>query len=373
MSRPIIASLLALVGAVMPSVVRAQTALHEVKWRYDYQAARKESQERGLPLIVDIGTQSCFWCRRLDETTFRDARVINVMNEKFVPLKVDAERHGALAQALRVTSYPTLVLAGPDGTIINVLEGYQEAASLHDSLQRVVANLATPEGMQRDLQQATKWIAAGEFARAIAVLKKIVEDGRGRGIQQEAHKMLGDIDQQAQQRLGRARLLHTQGQVGDAIKALGEIARDFAGLESAREASDWLARIAQAPEVQSQQRSRRAQELLAQAKEFHKSREYVCFIDRCEMLVSGFGDLPEGQEAAQLYADLKAHPEVFEAAAEQLTDRLANLLLALADSHMRRGQRQQAIGALERVLRSYAGTRQAESAQLRLNQLAGGR
>src|SRR5262245_30550588 len=93
--------MLLLVAAVQPLTAQ------EVKWRHDYNAARREAVEKNVPLVIDFGTENCFWCKRLDASTFRDTAVVGVMNEKFVPLKIDAEKDAPLAQALQIQSYPT--------------------------------------------------------------------------------------------------------------------------------------------------------------------------------------------------------------------------------------------------------------------------
>src|SRR5215470_11774984 len=99
----------------------------EVKWRHDYNAARREAEQKNLPLVVDIGTENCYWCNKLEAITFHDPSVAEVMNSRFVPLKVDAQRNPALTDALRIQAYPTVVLAASDGKILATLEGYMDA------------------------------------------------------------------------------------------------------------------------------------------------------------------------------------------------------------------------------------------------------
>src|SRR5262245_56806606 len=119
---------------VMTALVLAAWAgpapAQQVNWRHDYNAARKEASEKGRPILIDFGTESCFWCKKLDLTTFRDPAVAALLNEQFVALKVDAEREALLTESLRIQQFPTLVLAGPEGKILGVLEGYQEAPRL---------------------------------------------------------------------------------------------------------------------------------------------------------------------------------------------------------------------------------------------------
>src|SRR5437879_12636518 len=115
-----------------PYSLLCSAAAQEVQWRTDYNEARKEALAKNRPLLLDFGTERCFWCKRLDATTFQDARLVEVMNERFIPIKVDGERDARLTEALRVQSYPTLVLAAPDGRLLGMLEGYMDAGRFSD-------------------------------------------------------------------------------------------------------------------------------------------------------------------------------------------------------------------------------------------------
>jgi len=352
---------------------RPQTppAAAAIVWRSDYQQARKEAQEKKLPLILDFCMQGCIPCRRLEETTFRDPRVLAIVGEKFVALKVEQERDPNLVKALRIHGFPTIVLAGPDGSILNTLEGYQEAPALIHALQRAIAGTTNPEWMLRDFQLASKLLTSGEYARAIAILRNIVEDGGTRSVQVDAQKQHATLERKVQSRIAEAKQLADAGQSTQGLQMLTETVRDFAGLQACREAADFMTRIAQNPDIRNQQRVRRAQELLVQAKDYYKTKEYFLSLDRCEVLMSAYGDLSEGQEANQLAAEIKDNPDVLQSACDNLSDRLGNMYLILADSLLKKGQRAQAMTYLQRVIAAFPGTRQAESAQIRLGQLQG--
>src|SRR5262249_25641435 len=147
----------------------------------------KEASEKNLPLIIDFSTENCFYCKRLDATTFREPSIIRLMNERFVPLKLDGQRDGILAERLAIQVYPTLLFAGPDGRILDrPIAGYVEAAPLQEKLETILYALATPEWMTRDYEAAAQAIAGSDYARAIALLKAVVEDGKSRAIQLRA-------------------------------------------------------------------------------------------------------------------------------------------------------------------------------------------
>jgi thioredoxin-like negative regulator of GroEL len=364
---------LSLVLAPLPRAAAQgpEAAADEVKWRSDYNAARREAQDKGKPLVIDFGTEHCLWCKRLDATTFHDAAVVKAMNTGFVPLRIDAEKEASLANILRIQNYPTIVIAGPDGKILVTREGYLEADRFMEQLQRVLAVVSNPEWMTRDYQEAVKAITGSDYARAIALLRSVTEDGKNRSVQVKSRQLLKDLEQQAAGRLARAKQLSDKGQTSEAIDTLTELLRVFSGTQAADDAGQMLTALGSRQEIKGKQRARRAREVLAQAREDYRTQQYVCCMDRCEMLSASYGDLPEGEEARQLLREIKSNPDWIQNACENLSDRLGSLYLDLADSWLKKGQPQQAVMCLKRVVGSFPSTRQAEIAQVRLAQIQG--
>jgi thioredoxin-like negative regulator of GroEL len=352
--------------------VLASVAAQEIQWRTNYNVARKEALSKDRPLVLDFGTEQCFWCKKLDATTFRDARVVETINVNFIPLKIDANADARLAEILGIQAFPTLVLAAPDGRILEILEGYKESGPLHEYLQRILASLKNPEWMTRDYQEAVKAIAAADYARAISLLKSITVDGKDLPVQTKAKQVLGDLEEQAAGRLAHAKQLEEKGESSQAIALLSKLSRDFSGTQAAAQSGQFLATLAARPKAPSQERIRQGRELLAQAREDYRTEQYLCCLDRCERLATSFADLPEGQQGMELAARIKNNPERLQQTCDRLRDHFSELYLALADTSMNNNQPRQAAEYLERVLQSFPGTPRAEKARLRLNQLQGG-
>lgn len=116
----------------------------DVKWFADYNAARKHAAETGLPLLLDFGTESCFYCKKLDATTFRDPKVVARLNAGFVAVKIDANKHARMTATLQVESFPTLILAAADGRVIGRHEGYADVAELTALLNKAPAAKPQP-------------------------------------------------------------------------------------------------------------------------------------------------------------------------------------------------------------------------------------
>ncbi len=369
--RALRAALLLLPAAALTSHAPA-VAADPVTWRSDYNAARREAADAGRPMAVVLGTDECVYCRKLEATTLRDAAVAGMLAGQFVPLKVDANRQPKLAQALRVNLYPTTVLAAPDGKIIAFLEGYQDAATMAEHLKRAVtASAAAPlDVAARDYNEAAKAVAAADYPRAVTLLKGIVRDAAGQPVAGKAQQVLDGIERQAAGVLVRAKERHTAGHA-DAADALADLTRDYAGTQAATDAATVLAALVDRPENRDRQRSVRARELLAAAKEEFRTRRYSDCLDHCDQIAGRYVGTAEAKEATALAADVKGNPERLAAACEQMTERTAAMYLALAESWSQKGNGREAAACLEKVVSLSPGSRHAETAQATLTRLNG--
>jgi uncharacterized protein YyaL (SSP411 family) len=62
-----------------------------VDWLPWGEEALTRARDQQKPLIVSIGYSACHWCHVMERESFEDPAVAEVMNERFVPVKVDRE------------------------------------------------------------------------------------------------------------------------------------------------------------------------------------------------------------------------------------------------------------------------------------------
>ena len=139
-------SLLLLVGMVFLGL--NLTAQDSIRWHSIDQAIQLASQEPRV-LVIDVYTDWCGWCKRMDATTFSDPDVVEIMNEHFYPVKLDAEgkedivigdrtfkfvdngSRGYHEIAVVVTrgrlSYPTISYVDAQGKVLEAAPGYKTA------------------------------------------------------------------------------------------------------------------------------------------------------------------------------------------------------------------------------------------------------
>lgn len=91
-----------------------------------FEAASKLAAQTGKIVLVDFYTTWCGPCKMLDKTTWTDPAVIQLLEQKTVALRIDAEKEVALSKRYKIEAYPSVLLIKPDGTEIDRLVGYRE-------------------------------------------------------------------------------------------------------------------------------------------------------------------------------------------------------------------------------------------------------
>lgn len=78
------------ISLLIVMLVAATTAISQINW-IPFEKAMQLSKEDGKPVLVDVYTDWCGWCKRLDATTYQDSTVVAYVNSHFHAVKFNAE------------------------------------------------------------------------------------------------------------------------------------------------------------------------------------------------------------------------------------------------------------------------------------------
>lgn len=78
-----------LVGAI---ALQAQEKINWMTW----EEAVKKSETEKKKIFVDIYTDWCGWCKKMDKATFQNEAIAKYMNENYYAVKFDAEQKSAI-------------------------------------------------------------------------------------------------------------------------------------------------------------------------------------------------------------------------------------------------------------------------------------
>jgi len=76
--------------------VGGTTSAGNVNW-LNVRDLEKAQQTDKRKVMVDLYTDWCGWCKRMDKATFQHDKIANVLNEKFHAVKFDAEDKGTIS------------------------------------------------------------------------------------------------------------------------------------------------------------------------------------------------------------------------------------------------------------------------------------
>ena len=78
--------------------------------------ARAEAERK--PVLLSIVTTWSRGCREMDRTTFSDPAVVDLIAQKFVPIRVDADRRPDISNRYTLGGWPTTAFLTPGGQIL---------------------------------------------------------------------------------------------------------------------------------------------------------------------------------------------------------------------------------------------------------------
>jgi len=91
-------------------------------------------------VILDLEAIWCHWCHVMDETTYRDPAVIQLMNDKYIALKVDQDSRPDISNRYEDFGWPATVVFGEDGKEIAIRQGYLEPQVMASMLRAIIAD-----------------------------------------------------------------------------------------------------------------------------------------------------------------------------------------------------------------------------------------
>ena len=118
-----------------------------VQWM-TLEEALEKSKKEPKTIMIDVYTDWCGWCKRMDETTFGDSDVASYINTHFYAVKLNAEGEKSMKyidrqaterqlaeEVFGVEGFPTVVFLNPRENTIDLRSGYQEPAEFKTTLQ----------------------------------------------------------------------------------------------------------------------------------------------------------------------------------------------------------------------------------------------
>ena len=90
----------------------------EINWRPWGAESFAEAGTSDRPILLCLTAVWCFWCHRMDETTYSDPGVIAFINEHFTAIRVDADQYPHVQERYVTGGWPTNAFLTPTGEVL---------------------------------------------------------------------------------------------------------------------------------------------------------------------------------------------------------------------------------------------------------------
>lgn len=134
-----------------------------IKW-YSLEEAVALQKKKPKKIFIDMYTDWCGWCKRMDATTFTDPTVANYLNENFYCVKFNAEQKNPVLFQGRTFNF---VVSGSRGyhelaaALLDGKLGYPSFVYLNEKLERITISPGYKQPSQ--IMPELKYVGGGHY------------------------------------------------------------------------------------------------------------------------------------------------------------------------------------------------------------------
>ncbi len=114
----------------------------EIGWRPWSEAAFAEARRTDRPILLSISAVWCHWCHVMDETSYSNAGVIDLIKNEYVPIRVDNDVRPDINQRYNMGGWPTTAFLTSSGDILTGAT-YLPPEQMAGALRRVASYYRT--------------------------------------------------------------------------------------------------------------------------------------------------------------------------------------------------------------------------------------
>ncbi len=125
-----------LLAVVAPS--RPDEPAGKIAWRDWSKDVFAQAGRENRFILLDLGAVWCHWCHVMEETTYRDPEVVDLIARRYVPVQVDQDARPDLSNRYEDSGWPATIIFAADGTELVKFSGYIPPRRMASLLQGVI-------------------------------------------------------------------------------------------------------------------------------------------------------------------------------------------------------------------------------------------
>ena len=114
-----------------------------ISWRDWNEQAFDAAKAQDKPVLLTLGATWCHWCHVMDQTSYSDERVIELVNSRFIPVRVDVDQRPDISLRYNQGGFPSVAFLTGNGEFLTG-RPYTPPDEMVALLERVSSGEVTP-------------------------------------------------------------------------------------------------------------------------------------------------------------------------------------------------------------------------------------
>ncbi|MEX2282778.1 MAG: DUF255 domain-containing protein [Gemmatimonadota bacterium] len=151
---------------------------HEIQWQPWSKEAFANATAADRPILLCLTAVWCHWCHQMDENTYSDSALIELINQHFVPIRVDADQYPHVQDRYIAGGWPTNAFLTPTGEVLwsgTYIEAEQFAA-VADGVRNAWTERRAELGVEIERRRKALEAARGRGSVAGMVRREAADD-----------------------------------------------------------------------------------------------------------------------------------------------------------------------------------------------------
>ena len=123
----------------------------QIVWKKWAPETFAQAKRENKMLLINVGIEVCFACRWMEDLTYRDPQVAQIVMQNFIPIQVDADSQPDIGERYSDWAWPATIFMAPDGTQVLGLRGNRRPPDFVPILKQLIAQQAkgqlTPDAL----------------------------------------------------------------------------------------------------------------------------------------------------------------------------------------------------------------------------------
>jgi uncharacterized protein len=111
---------------------------NEIHWQPWSDSIFEQAKQQNRFVLLDLGTGWCHWCHVMEEITYADPAVVDLIRSHYLAIRVDADSRPDLANRYEDYGWPATIVFNSDGSEIVKRQGYIPPKPMTSMLQAII-------------------------------------------------------------------------------------------------------------------------------------------------------------------------------------------------------------------------------------------